>query len=101
MRRPQLAPALSLANPLIEIAIPGVYTRLDAEGVRVTPHFPDIATQALDDLAHVFVRSSLREPAVSQSCGPAQCYIRSSTQPYRNGTSHFFFKQKTAYEITR
>src|SRR5947209_3233723 len=88
MRRSQLPPALGLANPLVEIAVARVHTRFDTYCARVAPSFPDIATQALDDLAHLLVGSSLRQPAVAQACGPAQEHIRSSAQPYRNGTTH-------------
>src|SRR5438874_7492861 len=88
MRRSQLPPALGLANPLVEIAVARVHTRLDAYCGWIAPSFPDIATQALDDLAHLFVRTSLWQPAIAQSCGTAQEHIGPSTQPYRDGTAY-------------
>src|SRR5947209_835358 len=48
----------------------------------------DVATQALDVFAHLFVGPSLREPAVSEVCSTAQRCICSSTHPDRNGTSY-------------
>src|SRR5450755_475583 len=83
----QLAPRSDLALPLVGSTITVVHACLDAECGGVAVSFSNVAAEALDGGAHLFVGLAEREPAVGEARGTTQGGFRRATRPDGDGTA--------------
>src|SRR5215211_1290036 len=88
MRRSEQAPSFGLGCPLFLRNLTYVQACLNPYRLRLPSCLLNVTTQALEGLAHPFVRRPLRHPSVGHTSGPAQPHIRPCAHPHRYGTLH-------------